>query len=296
MSTTAPDITNDATIGQVIGPATATPTSTVTPTATTVNTATASPSFATSPTASPTILPTPISTFIPIIRRFKGQTLSIYGYGPGEAEIVLSGFGISEKTKSDNKGYFRFEEIYSYSSFYPDLCIQARDLENRVTQPSCIPALPVNSIIPFEVGPILLSPTISIDNNNVVVDQQSVARGMAIPNSEINIYLAKNYYIPTYQIQSKMNGSYEFSLPTAEVSSYLLFASSRVGGDLSAKSTTLFFSVISETKSVLQNTKEFLIYNKIGLLIVLELIVIMILGILVLKEPKRRKKISLRRI
>ena len=230
-------------------------------------------------------------------------SLSIYGYGPSNVEVSLNGIGVSAKVTSEKNGYFRFDRIYTNTYFYPELCIQAKDNENRVTQPSCIPALPLDTKVPLEVGPILLSPTISLDKNNVVVGDTSFVTGFTIPNSEINVYMAKDqknnlslvstanaYYIPNYQVKSKDDGSYEFSLPSLDATTYKLFASGRIGEDLTAKSTTLTYSVISEVESGLWNLKEFLLRNRIWLLIILELLVIMILGVKVLKEPTRRKR------
>jgi len=307
METSAPDVTVDTTIGQVIVPSTptATPTSTATATSTSVSSIT-SPTFTAiptvTPTASPYILP------IPPLRRFKSPTLSIYGYGPVEAEVSLTGIGVSERVVSQKNGFFRFDSIYSYSAFYPELCLQAIDSEKRVTQPSCIPALPLDTNIPLEVGPILLSPTISLDKNNVVVGDTSLVTGFSIPDSKVNVYIAKDqgsslslvntvnaYYIPDYEVQTKNDGSYEFSLPSLDATTYKLFASGRIGEDLTAKSTTLTYSVISEVEYGLWDLKDFLLRNRIWLLIILELLVIMILGIKVLKEPTRRKKRKLRR-
>lgn len=232
-------------------------------------------------------------------------SLSIYGYGPGEVEVSLTGIGVSAKVTSEKNGYYRFDRVYTNTVFYPELCVQAKDDENRVTQPSCIPALPVDTTVPLEVGPILLSPTISLDKNNVVVGDTGSVTGLSIPNSEVNVYIAKDqsrssgfslvdtvnaYYIPTYQVQAKDDGSYEFSLPSSDATTYKLFASGRIGEDLTAKSTTLTYSVISGIESGLWNLKEFILRNRIWLLIILELLIIMVLGVKVLKEPTRRKK------
>ena len=117
--------------------------------------------------------------------------LSIYGYGPINSEVVLKGFGISEKTISDKTGLFRFSSVYNFTYSYPELCIQAVDSEKRTTQPTCIPPLPNDNLTPLEVGPILLSPTLSLSNNKVVTDSESYLSGKTTPNTKVNIYLAK---------------------------------------------------------------------------------------------------------
>ncbi|KKP46291.1 MAG: hypothetical protein UR39_C0012G0013 [Candidatus Woesebacteria bacterium GW2011_GWA1_33_30] len=233
------------------------------------------------------------------------QSLSIYGYGPVASEVSLIGIGVSERTNSLDNGYFRFSNISAQTYNYPELCLQAKDIENRVTQPSCIPALPVDDKVSFEVGPVLLSPTLSISDNNLTTNEEVIAKGLTTPNSEVSIYIAKSqnqvlqlvktanaYYLPNYQIRSKTDGSFEFSLPTTDRASYKIFASTKVGENLSAKSTTLTFIVISRIKSFLDWLWEFFLNNKTVLLIVLELVIIIILGIMVLKQPTRRKKIT----
>src|SRR5689334_1771896 len=123
MFTTAPDVTIDTTVGQVVVPSTATPTSTSSSTSEPGSTAT--PTASLSPSPSPSSIPTPN-------RRYRvGNSLSIYGYGPINAEVSLKGFGVSEKTVSDQTGFFIFDSIYSYTYSYPELCIQSVDNENR---------------------------------------------------------------------------------------------------------------------------------------------------------------------
>lgn len=242
-----------------------------------------------------------------------GKTvLSIYGYGPANSNVNLNGIGVSGNTTSDDKGFFRFEEIYSYTFVYPELCIQAVDSESRVTQPSCIPALPALNKIPKSVGPVMLSPTISINSNNIVVGDELLASGFTIPNSKLDIHIAREegrrtslgsrtslvktahaYNIPTYQIESDEKGEFEFSLPTQTSTSYKIFATSTVGESYSAKSTTLTFSVLSVSVSFWNWLVSLFLNNKLLLVIILEIIVIVYLVWAILKgksRPHKRKK------
>lgn len=218
-----------------------------------------------------------------------GKTsLSIYGYGPADSEIILSGFGVSEKVVSDKIGFFRFNKVYSYSFFYPELCIQAKDSNGLITQATCIPALPINNFIPNEIGPVLLSPTISLSNNNVVVNNEVIVSGNTVPNTNVSVYMAKNYSLPIYQTTSDYNGRYEFSFIPSMSDSYKMFSFAKVGENLTNKSTTLGLNTISLVESRAFSLKDFFLQNKISLFIILELLIIMILGIKVLKEPTRR--------
>lgn len=303
METQAPEITIDATVGQVVVTSPA-PTPTLSPAGPPM-----SPPYYPIPSPAPvytypTISPTsPIE--LPRPKKYKAIPLTIYGYGPINSEVTLKGFGVSSKTISDSNGLFRFNEIYSLSLKYPELCIQAVDDQNRVTQPSCIPALPVDSLIPLEIGPILLSPTISISENKVKEGTLAVLSGKTTPNTKVNIFVAKKegmvnklslvkeayaYTLPTVEVNSNEKGEYEVSLPTAESAEYKLFASTKFGEYLSSKSNTLTFAVLTELKTFFQRFWDLAVQNKIIAFILLEVVVFVLLFTQALKSTIKRKR------
>ncbi len=304
MFTQAPEITIDATIGQIV----VQPTATATPTSTsTSQSSTTTPTSTPIPTAIPSSTPTPVYTYptIPPEKRYKQQALTIYGYGPINSEVTLKGFGVSEKVISESDGLFRFSQIYSLSLKYPELCIQAVDDQNRTTQPSCIPALPTDSLIPLEVGPILLSPTISISENKIKEGTLAVLSGKTTPNTKVNIFVAKKegmtnklslvkeayaYTLPTVEISSNEKGEYEVSLPTGESAEYKLFASTKFGEYLSAKSNTLTFAVLTELKTFFQRFWDMIVQNKMIAFILLEVVVFILLFTQALKSTTKRKR------
>ncbi|MBL7036772.1 hypothetical protein ISR94_02930 [Candidatus Microgenomates bacterium] len=276
--------------------------------------------FISSPRPTPTLSPagppevppyfpfiTPIPTapaYIPPIelgpKRFVGKPLVIYGYGPANAKVGLNGIGVSESTTSDRTGYFVFTRVYSYSSVYPELCLQAVDIENRVTQPSCIPGLPESADMPSAVGPVLLSPTISVDYNNVLVGDEVKAQGYTIPNSSMDIFMYREnkaqlslvneayaYTIPKYQIESDDRGEFEFSLPTQSAVSYKLYASSIYGDNPSTKSNTLTFSVLTEAQSGYRYIKQSFFGNNLVWFVLLEIILVIFLVRAILKPASR---------
>lgn len=283
MYTQAPEITIDTTVGQVVVSQTATP----------------------SPTPVSTSSPEPVYTFPPsLFKRFRDNALIIYGYGPINSKVTLKGFGVSEQTTTDANGLFVFNRVYSLSLTYPELCVQLVDNENRVTQPSCIPALPNNSLIPLEVGPILLSPTVSLSDNKVVEGGEVILLGSTTPNTEVYVYFSKinnqrafkivkevsAYNLPTIKIKSDQNGDFEISLPSSKSSDYRVFASSKFGQDLSAKSNTLQFSVVTSVKSFWENLINFIISNKMIAIIIVEALIIVLLLILSLKTIWRGQR------
>ena len=298
MFTQTPEIIIDATIGQIIVPSTATPTPSASPTPTTESSTT------TASTPTPSASPTPTYTFNPIInipKKYIQNSLSIYGFGPINSTVSLKGFGISESVLSDEKGFFRFTNIYSYTFTYPELCIQAIDEDLRVTQPSCIPALPNNSIIPLEVGPILLSPTLSISSNNLVVNSRGYLYGVTAPNSDVFIHFSKDdsikkislisnanaYSFPIVSTKSNDRGEFNVNLPTGDASLYRVFSSAKIADNFSAKSNTLDFNVISPSLSLFQILMAYLIQNKIMIFLFVEVVVLVFLFLIALKRSTR---------
>lgn len=299
MQTTAPEITVEATVGQVVVVSPA-PTPTLSPAGPPM-----SPPYYPIATSVPVYTYPTLSPVIPRAKNYKSIPLSIYGFGPVNSEVSLKGFGVSEKTASDSNGFFIFDEIYSFAYKYPELCIQAVDSLNRSTQPSCIPALPADSLIPLEVGPILLSPTISISKNMISEGDSSILSGRTTPNTNINIFLAKKenylnklslvkvanaYSLPTLNTKSDQKGNFEISLPSGESAEYKIFASSKFGEDLSAKSNTLTFLVLTKVKTFFQELISLIQENKIMAFIFLEVLVFILLFIQALKSIRKPQK------
>jgi hypothetical protein len=280
------------------------------PTATATATATATPTA--SPSISPTPISSPIASPVSIPTPTPAGAFKIYGYAPSNSEVFLSGIAVSEKTISDSQGYFEFTRLFfptflSYlSGFrYPELCLFSLDESRRLTSPVCIPPLPLGAET-NEVGPILLSPTLNIEKGTLLKSEQAIASGKTVPNSEIEIYLAREktsipffdfikevsaYTIPLYQISSDDNGDFEFNLPN-DPDTWRLFAGVKVLGSSSAKSNTLMFNVYPPFYRLIVSIinffkKLFLLFRPdwIYLIILLQIVII----ILLIKHLRRRK-------
>lgn len=262
-STTAPDITNSATVGAPSATATPLPAPSCgkdehldlsgtkclkwefggppTPPAA------GFPGFIT--TAKPT--PTPQIIF------------SIYGYGPAGSDIKMTGIGVFETTEIDQNGYFEFINppfptflAYLAGNYYPELCFQATDEKDRTSMPVCIPPLTKKAFTP-KVGPIILPPTISLTEGVAIKESQLVASGSTLPNADVDIFVAKKsksnlfrlvdevsaFYLPTYKVKSDSNGYYEFSLPTNASDEWKIFSASFFQGSQSPKSNTLTYYI-----------------------------------------------------
>lgn len=238
------------------------------------------------------------------VGQIVSQSITIYGFGPANSKTNLKGFGVSEETVSDETGLFIFNRIYSLTSTYPELCIQAIDDLGRVTQPTCIPSLPGDNLIPLEVGPILLSPTVSLTKNRVVEGQEAILTGKTTPNTLVNLFVSKRsglstlnfvpevnaYSLPVVNTRSDDEGKFEIGLPTGTEAEYRMFASTKYGENLSAKSNTLTFAVITGIKSLLDKLVSYLITNKMLLVLIVEAVLIVLLFFLALKSSRRVQK------
>jgi hypothetical protein len=283
------EITQDASIGEVVVAATATPTASPRSTArpTTRPGASTEPSQAPQTSAAPSF----------------GQPLIIYGYGPANAAVKLNGIGVSGQVISDHKGYFRFTSIYSLTALYPEICLYGIDIDNKVTMPTCIPPIPPEREVPLEVGPVLLSPTISLSNNNVTAGQDVYLSGYAVPNSNVTIFMQRDkrrsfklvneafaYGLPGYDVQTDDNGYYEAVLPSSHESSYKIYSAGKMGDTVTAKSNTLNFNIISKVVSFWQLLAKLLFNSIMSVIILLQVIVVVILSYLLSKSPRKPYK------
>lgn len=225
-------------------------------------------------------------------------SLSIYGYGPVNAMVFLNGFGVQDTTVADSNGMFYFDNVYTYNFSYPELCLYAQDEEKLVTQPSCIPALPVESY-KIEVGPIILSPTISVSPDNT-------ASGRFLPNSVINVHLAKTgitpsislvkntyaYFLPDYEVRADGSGYYEFNFSDVDEGEYKIFTTSTWQEFPSGKSNTLNLSIKNYFYYLIEWILLMFTFNKLAWIIAIEIILIIILLIPLLKSPKMSHKVK----
>ncbi|MDD4762044.1 MAG: hypothetical protein PHZ25_03430 [Candidatus Pacebacteria bacterium] len=181
----------------------------------------------------------------------------VYGYAPASSTVSLTGNGISEERKAETNGYFYISKIYTSSgtSTYPELCLVAH-IGSLSTQPTCLPSLPGGNYV-YQVGPVILSPIISIEQNIFPIRTQVALNGVTIPNAKVSIYLAEAgrsislvpkalaYYLPTYEVTSNSLGKFQFNLPSNNTAKWKVYASTAYLSSISPKSTTLNFRVES---------------------------------------------------
>lgn len=282
--TTAPDVTNDVTIGQQVSSTTSTPTPTST--ATSIS----------SPTSS--TLPKPVEspeTPAPVF----SSLLSIYGYGPPATYIYLNGFGMSGQVLSDSNGYFRFSPVYSLGLRYTEFCVWTVDNDEKASLPLCIPAIPVGRNIPAEIGPLILPPTIGTNGSDILLQNEAKVNGYSLPETEVKVYIANEssidgliktanaYFVPEFDVSADKYGYYEFSLPTATKTKYRIFTANKLGEDFSSKSNTLTVEVLGVGESYLNYIWQKLLSSPLNVVILAELMVIVLLSYLLSKLTTR---------
>ena len=238
--------------------------------------------------------------------------MTIWGYGPPQSLVELSGIGVDQNTNSGANGYYSFDLVYlPNTSNFPELCITAIDSERRVTPPTCIPPIGSGNYF-FNVGPVILPPTISIGAPETNLGSEVSTQGKTIPNSTVEIKLARPeikkgvlgfqlvrqvlaYYIPNYTIISDTDGNYSFNMPTNDSTTWRVFAITKyTDGNKSPKSNTLKFETLSQGRYLWESfwtyMKTFLVWPRILLLQLLIILVLVAITLIVIRKRKRDGK------
>lgn len=265
--------------------------------------------------AVPPVVINPVSYEIKVSASIGEPKLTLYGWGPVKTKIYLTGLAVAETQESDTNGFFIFTKIFlpyphlgidrkNYE--YPELCLQAVDEGKRSSQPTCIPPLPAKTYS-YDIGPVLLSPIISLEKGRISEGEQASLKGKITPFTPLNVYLANQqssqklsfnliktvnaYYIPKYQTVSDKEGNFEFNLPNKSRGKWNIFVASETLGYNSPKSNSLTFSVISPFLSLLEKIiarlkllKPYLLY----IVILFELVIITTIILLHISSENRR--------
>ena len=178
--------------------------------------------------------------------------VTIFGYTSPNSRVELSSSKVFAVTYSDQTGYFIFDKTILPRN-PSDLCLISFDNHGRTTSPTCIPPPPLYNYH-TDIGPILLPPTISLENDQIDPNSTVISSGQAIPNStvSINFYKVNNngqsfvkevqaYSLPSLTATTDGLGNFSLNLPTAYSSDYRLYASTKFQDNYSPKSNTLIY-------------------------------------------------------
>jgi len=217
--------------------------------------------------------------------------IRIYGYTAPYSIVQASSTRVFAQVSSDKTGYFLIDPL-PVSNEAREVCLTTIDAEHRFGFPLCIGIPDMDK--PTEIGPILLAPTISINNNQIIQLQknQGQATGVTIPNSEIEISFFDNAstgltLIPPVEAKSiskittstDKNGSFSINLPAAKALTYRIFAKAfydpardGAGKAPTPNSQTLTYSVVTYSNYWLKNILPWIIFLLLFILSLLALI------------------------
>jgi len=220
--------------------------------------------------------------------------LTVFGWTSPQALVELKGQRVSELAIADETGYFYFDRVFlpPPKPNYPEICLSVIDRSSRISSfPTCLPPLPPK-LGEIRVGPVLLPPTLSLEEGEFLPGQQVKATGATFPNSKVKIFLANEtfhlrgeksasrrigvsaasggkhlggefvkavyaHFLPQYEIQSDENGNFEFNLPASYPQNWKVYATAEFQGSPSPKSVSLSFRVLSWRAWFWKKTKEF---------------------------------------
>lgn len=183
--------------------------------------------------------------------------VTIYGYTSPNSKVELSNSQVYSQTYSDNSGYFLFDKTLLPKENISDLCLISTDNNSRQTTPVCFPSPPKTNYH-TDIGPILLPPTISLEESDINPNSTVLTSGQAIPNSQVSLSFYKvndsgqsfiksayAYSLPSVSVTTDNFGNFNLTLPTAYASNYRLYATTKFNHDYSPKSNTLLYTLPS---------------------------------------------------
>lgn len=182
-------------------------------------------------------------TQIPTISVSVGQyRFSLVGYTSPMAKVLLEGQGMYEETTADKYGKFTFSTIFSPLT-QREACLTAFDTDGRTSAPLCLPPFPVNKHV--TMGPILLPPTLTLNQDVYVREDTAIGTGRTAPNSSVIVQLASgdSLHATNIPIRISHDGSFSLSLPSFKVQAYEVSAHARKDTLASTKSAPIEFKV-----------------------------------------------------
>ncbi len=190
-------------------------------------------------------------------------SIKIFGYTSPDSTVQVTGVRVFGQTASDKTGYFEFREV-AISAEALEICVSTIDSDKRLGFPFCF-RLPDNLAV-IEVGPLLLSPTISLSSTKIWQNQKVYGEGKTIPNQPVEVsffeippktlsqkisnYIAVLFNnqalasdLPILSITSGRNGLFNFNLPTSRAIAYRVFVKAVFKDKPTLKSQTLTYSI-----------------------------------------------------
>ena len=239
-------------------------------------------------------------------------SLRLFGYTSADSLVQVLGVRTYAQGTSDRTGYFLFKDI-TIALEAKEICISAIDTERRSSFPLCI-ALPntvpdkVGAGKPTEIGPLLLSPTLSLSSANIWQNQQAGLSGMTIPESEVTVSffevsantqnsaadaeVGHDFFahlpasaslfslvpkafaaeVPILTAKADRKGRYSVNLPSSKSQTYRVFAKAVYKDSLTPKSQTLTYDIGAVTDYFVRFILPYLVLY----LVIITLLIILI--------------------
>lgn len=181
---------------------------------------------------------------------------TLFGYTSPDALVSLDGMTIHDQTTANSEGYFEFTNLYSPLTTI-EACLIAQDQLGRLTSPVCLPPFPID--YDTNIGPVLMSPTVSLNKNSYFSGDEVILSGQTIPNTDVDFstfidekksvldYLFPSVYgytFPQLNTQSDAAGNFSLSLPSYHTQYFRLFAQTSYLGSISPESIRLNLNIL----------------------------------------------------
>lgn len=231
---------------------------------------------------------------------------TIFGVTSPKSKVQLSNPDIFIETTSDEKGDFIFSN-QSLPKSSPEICLETKDNMGRTSSPVCLPPIPTNYVA--NIGPIIMPPTISLNQATIYIGDKAKLAGQSIPDStvEISMYTdEKNdklaLFPPVYArvgprtvVKTDGSGNFSINIPTQDNSKIKTFAQVYYDEKPSDKSPVLSIDIYMNWMIIIvsiQKLINLLMTNLLALTFLIEVIIATILFMRYFFHQKKTKKVK----
>lgn len=177
------------------------------------------------------------------VRVFIGENrFTLYGYTSPFAHVTLEGQGIFDETTADKHGYFIFKNRFSPGNDR-EACLIAKDTQGRVSFPVCLPPFPMKKNV--TIGPIILSPSLSLNRGLFTLNDRGTLDGMSIPNTKVAVsFFGEQAEAITINTITDTDGNFSVNFPTDHPQTMRAIATTRFQEYPSGISNTITIDVL----------------------------------------------------
>lgn len=211
---------------------------------------------------------------------------TLTGYTSPWADVYFEGRGIFAHTTANAVGFFIFSN--RFSPLVPnEACLRAVDTFNRITTPVCLPPFPTKKDV--HIGPIVLPPTMSSNQEIFTVDDYGILEGKGVPESTVSIDVYADSTVNPLKLDTTTDtdGDFSITLPTEHENTLRTHSINEFKDIESEKSHTLTFSILPfwlYVLRVLRGLLGLLANYMIAFILAAELIILLLLHILSKKK------------